>query len=241
MNTKGFILGTLLILVVIAAVILLFIWPGPLASNSQASTIEDLQAQIEDLQATSASQDEPHPTDVECPTTQPPTSTPPEPTTVTDNSFAWVLADTKYGQTQKWNGPFTFKGPAVCEWYKDGYPPNFGNEGFVFLMDDEQITFPQGQVGTCWSIPDGNPAINKLESSYRHLIFYSNQLTATDLAKLDNYFYVWPPVKGQHAYMHLWLDTNDLGECTFFTQEGCPDLAEKVIQPPDGVQIKPIP
>ena len=232
MNAKRIILGILAILLVLALVFLaLYIWPGP---------IKNLQAQLDEISESQQPQEEQSTPTQKCdpkPTTVP-TATDAPTATKSSQEFAWVFADTKYGKTQKWTGSFTFKGPAVCEWYKDGYPPNFGNEGIVFLMDGEQITFPKNMVGTCWNIPDGNPAVKALKDSYRHLLFYSNQLTADDLVKLDNYFHKWPVIKEQHQYMHLYLETNDLGECTFFDQTGCQALAEKVVQPPNGVEIE---
>lgn len=240
MDTKRFILILIAILLVSLFLCAAFIWPGTLVNKqNQPQATEVTQAQVKETKAESQQEEDQDTPAQECE----PKPTVPAATDVpqTTTKTSWVLADTNYGEEIEWQGSFTFNGPAVCEWYKKDSPPAFGNEGFVFLMDDEQITFPKGQVGTCWNIADGNHAVKQLKASYRHLLFYSNQLTANDLAKLENYFYKWPSIKSQHEYMHLWLDLNDLGECTFLTQEGCPDLAEKVVKPPNGVQIEPTP
>ncbi len=162
----------------------------------------------------------------------------PTPTAVQANNLTWVLADTEYRNPDtEWVGPYTCEGPSICEWYRRGSPPNFGNEGFVALLEGESVTFPAGYVGHVWGIPGGNEAVVTLTSSYRHLLFYSNIMTEQELRdefrELYSQLFWQAPVVKPHVYMHVWLRTTIYGVCNFADQSGCAQLDLRVRVVPD--------
>ena len=180
------------------------------------------------------------------------------PTPTYANPFAWVGADTPYKNETVMTGGKTFKGPGVCEWWdqkgfafeatynrqKDEVKTFELHEGMFFLTSGYSYTYPEGYVGKCWNV-ENDAAVAKLSTSYRHLLFFSN-IYGNDSAQikvLKSRKYIWDGLvvegKGQHLYMHAWLETNDLGSCDFINdQRGCKYLALVVVQVPLGTTIK---
>lgn len=173
------------------------------------------------------------------------------------NPFAWVGADTSYKNETVMTGGKTFKGPGVCEWWdqkgfafeatynrqKDEVKTLELHEGMFFLTTGYSYTYPEGYVGKCWNV-ENDAAVAKLSTSYRHLLFFSNIYgnDSTQIKALKADKYIWDGLvvdgKGQHIYMHSWLEKNDLGSCNFKDQRGCKYLALIVVQVPLGTTIK---
>lgn len=199
------------------------------------------------------------PTYTPTPSPIPATNTPlPTATQIPADPYAWVQADTPYSNETSMKGGDTFKGPAVCEWwdhkgfaFKATYDPSNGtvnvtelHEAMFYLMEGESYTYPAGYVGKCWTIDGGNTAIAGLMDSYRHLLFFSNVYgnDSDEIKALKAEGKIWDGMivdgKDVHAYMHAWLEANNLGVCNFRDQTSCNILALVIVQPPLGTNIE---